>query len=253
VDRVFAIGGAQAVAAMAYGTETVPKVDKITGPGNIYVATAKRLVYGLCDIDMIAGPSEILVIADESARPDYVAADLLSQAEHDVMASSVLLSPSRELIDKIMLEVDRQAEKLPRREFVLQSIKNCGAAVLVESLVQAVEISNRIAPEHLELYVKNPLEMLGIVRNAGAIFLGEYAPEPLGDYMAGPNHILPTNGTARFSSPLGVSDFVKRSSVIFYSRDALAKVWKDAVRFAEAEGLDAHANSIRIRLGEEEA
>lgn len=253
VDRVFAIGGAQAVAAMAYGTETVPKVDKITGPGNIYVATAKRMAYGLCGIDMIAGPSEILIIADENARPDYVAADLLSQAEHDVVASSVLLSTSRELIDKVMTELDKQAAKLSRKSFVMESIKNYGAVVLVESLAQAAEISNRIAPEHLELYVKNPLELLGSIRNAGAIFLGEHAPEPLGDYLAGPNHILPTNGTARFSSPLGVGDFVKRSSVISYSRKALEKVWKDAVRFAEAEGLDAHANSIRIRFGEEEA
>lgn len=253
VDRVFAIGGAQAVAAMAYGTQTVPKVDKITGPGNIYVATAKRMVYGSCDIDMIAGPSEILVIADDAARPDYVAADLLSQAEHDVMASSVLLCPSKELISQVMVEIEKQAEKLPRKKFVMESIKNCGAAVLVENLTKAVEISNQIAPEHLELYVRNPFELLGSVRNAGAIFLGEYSPEPLGDYMAGPNHILPTNGTARFSSPLGVSDFVKKSSVISYSRDALASIWKDAVRFAGAEGLDAHANSIRIRFGEEQA
>ncbi len=252
VDRVFAIGGAQAVASMAYGTETVPKVDKITGPGNIYVATAKRMVYGLCGIDMIAGPSEILIIADEYARPDYVAADLLSQAEHDSVASSVLLSTSRELIDQVITEMDKQTGKLPRQSFVMESIKNYGAAVLVESLAQAAEISNRIAPEHLELYVKNPLELLGSIRNAGAIFLGEYAPEPLGDYLAGPNHILPTNGTARFSSPLGVSDFVKKSSVISYSRSALQSIWKDAVRFAEAEGLDAHANSIRIRFGEEQ-
>lgn len=252
VDRVFAIGGAQAVAAMAYGTETVPKVDKITGPGNIYVATAKRMVFGLCGIDMIAGPSEILIIADENARPDYVAADLLSQAEHDVVASSILLSTSKELIDQVMIEMDKQTSKLPRQSLVMESIKNYGAAVVVESLAQATEISNQIAPEHLELYVKNPLELLGSIRNAGAIFLGEYAPEPLGDYLAGPNHILPTNGTARFSSPLGVSDFIKKSSVISYSRGALSKVWKNAVRFAEAEGLDAHANSIRIRFGEEE-
>ncbi|MBP7176620.1 MAG: histidinol dehydrogenase [Thermoclostridium sp.] len=253
VDRVFAIGGAQAVAAMAYGTQTVPKVDKITGPGNIYVATAKKMVFGLCGIDMVAGPSEILVIADENARPDYIAADLLSQAEHDVVASSVLLCTSKGLIQQVMEEMDKQAEKLPRKSFVLESIQNYGAAVVVESLAQAVEISNQIAPEHLELYVNNPLELLGSVRNAGAIFLGEYAPEPLGDYLAGPNHILPTNGTARFSSPLGVNDFVKRSSVISYSRNALENVWRDAVRFAEAEGLDAHANAIRIRFGEEEA
>ena len=199
---------------------------------------------------MIAGPSEILIIADENARPEYVAADLLSQAEHDTAASSVLLSTSRSLIDQVMTELDKQTEKLPRQSFVMESIKNYGAAVLVESLAQAAKISNQIAPEHLELYVKNPLELLGSIRNAGAIFLGEYAPEPLGDYLAGPNHILPTNGTARFSSPLGVNDFVKKSSVISYSRNALQKIWKDAVRFAEAEGLDAHANSIRIRFEE---
>lgn len=252
-DRVFTVGGAQAVAAMAYGTETIPKVDKITGPGNIYVATAKRLVYGLCDIDMIAGPSEILIIADKNARADYVAADLLSQAEHDVMASSILITTSNELIDQVNAEIERQTEKLPRRQFIMESIKNCGAAVLVESIAEAVSISNRIAPEHLELYVSNPFELLGSVKNAGAIFLGEYAPEPLGDYMAGPNHILPTNGTARFSSPLSVSDFMKKSSVISYTRNALEKLWKDAARFAEAEGLDAHANSIRIRFGEDDA
>lgn len=252
-DRVFAVGGAQAVAAMAYGTETIPQVDKITGPGNIYVATAKKMVYGLCDIDMIAGPSEILVIADDSARPEYVAADLLSQAEHDPLASSVLLSTSDKLIDQVLIEIDRQMEALSRKEIIKQSLKNCGAVVRVESIAQAVEISNRIAPEHLELYIANPLQVLGSVRNAGAIFLGEYAPEPLGDYMAGPNHILPTNGTARFSSPLQVSDFVKKSSVISYTREALQGIWKDAVQFAEAEGLGAHANSIRIRFGEVEA
>ncbi len=252
-DRVFAVGGAQAVAAMAYGTETIPQVDKITGPGNIYVATAKKMVYGLCDIDMIAGPSEILVIADDSARPEYVAADLLSQAEHDPLASSVLLSTSDKLIEQVLIEIDRQMEALSRKEIIKQSLKNCGAVVRVESIAQAVEISNRIAPEHLELYIANPLQVLGSVRNAGAIFLGEYAPEPLGDYMAGPNHILPTNGTARFSSPLQVSDFVKKSSVISYSREALQGIWKDAVRFAESEGLGAHANSIRIRFGEVEA
>ncbi len=252
-NRVFAIGGAQAVAAMAYGTQTVPRVDKITGPGNIYVATAKKMVFGLCGIDMVAGPSEILVIADDKARPDYLAADLLSQAEHDAVASSVLLCTSKELIQQVMSEIDRQIEKLPRKSFALGSIQNYGAAVFVESLSQAVEISNQIAPEHLELYVQSPLELLGSVKNAGAIFLGEYAPEPLGDYIAGPNHILPTNGTARFSSPLGVSDFVKKSSVISYSRSALENVWEDAVRFAEAEGLDAHANAIRIRFWEEEA
>jgi histidinol dehydrogenase len=253
VDRVFTAGGAQAVAAMAYGTETVPKVDKITGPGNIYVAAAKRMVYGVCDIDMIAGPSEVLVIADEHARPEYVAADLLSQAEHDVMASAVLVTTSKELIDQVTAEMNKQVKTLSRKQFILKSVNNCGAAVLVDSLAQAVEISNRIAPEHLELYVKNPFELLGSVRNAGAIFLGEYTPEPLGDYMAGPNHILPTNGTARFSSPLSVNDFVKKSSIIAYSKEALSNLWRDTERFAMAEGLDAHANSIRIRFREDEA
>lgn len=251
VDRVFQAGGAQAIAAMAYGTGTVPRVDKITGPGNIYVATAKKMVYGLCDIDMIAGPSEVLVIADENARADYVAADLLSQAEHDVLASAILVTTSKDLIDQVIMEIDRQANRLPRKNFIMESIKNCSAAILVESLNDAVDLSNRIAPEHLELYVENPFEWLGDVKNAGAIFLGEYAPEPLGDYMAGPNHVLPTNGTARFSSPLSVNDFVKKSSVISYSKEALSGVWKDIARFAKAEGLDAHANSVNIRFKEE--
>ncbi len=251
VDRVFSAGGAQAVAAMAYGTETVPGVDKITGPGNIYVATAKKMVYGLCDIDMIAGPSEILVIADETAKPEYVAADLLSQAEHDRMASAILISTSRELIRSVVDEIETQAQSLPRREIIMGSIKNCGAAVHVENLSEALHIANLIAPEHLELYVSNPLEMLGDVKNAGAVFLGGYSPEPLGDYMAGPNHVLPTNGTARFSSPLSVADFVKKSSVIAYSKEALGGVWEDIVRFARAEGLEAHANALLVRFKEE--
>lgn len=251
VDRVFSAGGAQAVAAMAYGTETVPRVDKITGPGNIYVATAKKMVYGLCDIDMIAGPSEILVIADETAKPEYVAADLLSQAEHDRMASSILISTSLEFIRRVVDEIETQAQSLPRREMIMESIKNCGAAVHVENLSEALRIANLIAPEHLELYVRNPVEMLGNVKNAGAVFLGGYSPEPLGDYMAGPNHVLPTNGTARFSSPLSVADFVKKSSVIAYSKEALGGVWEDIVRFARAEGLEAHANALQVRFKEE--
>jgi len=251
VDRVFSAGGAQAIAAMAYGTETVPRVDKITGPGNIYVATAKKMVYGLCDIDMIAGPSEVLVIADETAKPDFVAADLLSQAEHDRMASAILVSTSREIIWRVVEEIEKQAKSLPRRDMIMESIKNCGAAVYVDNLNEALNIANLIAPEHLELYVRNPLEVLGDIKNAGAIFLGGYSPEPLGDYMAGPNHVLPTNGTARFSSPLSVADFVKKSSVIYYSRNALAGIWEDVVRFAGAEGLDAHANALRIRFREE--
>lgn len=250
VDRVFSIGGAQAVAAMAYGTETIPKVDKITGPGNIYVATAKRMVYGICDIDMIAGPSEILVIADEYAKPEYVAADLLSQAEHDVLASSILISNSNNLISNVITEIDRQIAKLSRKEFIKKSIENYGAAILVDSLQDAAELSNLIAPEHLQLMIKDPFSLLGNIKNAGSIFLGEYAPEPLGDYMAGTNHILPTNGTARFFSPLSVGDFTKKSSIISYSKNALQVLYKDVVRFAETEGLDAHANSVRIRFEE---
>ncbi len=237
VDRVFSVGGAQAVAAMAYGTETIPRVDKITGPGNIYVATAKKMVYGVCDIDMIAGPSEILVIADEYANPAYVAADLLSQAEHDVLASAIFITNSENLIRNVMTEMDRQLRKLSRKEIITKSTENYGAAVLVESIEEAVKLSNLIAPEHLELMVKDPFSLLGSIKNAGAIFLGEYAPEPLGDYMAGPNHILPTNGTARFSSPLSVNDFVKKSSVISYSEKALKSIYKDIIRFAETEGL----------------
>ncbi len=248
VDRVFSVGGAQAIAAMAYGTQTIPSVDKVTGPGNIFVATAKKMVYGICDIDMIAGPSEILIIADGAARPEYVAADLLSQAEHDVLASSILISVSKDLIENVIAEIDRQKQKLPRKNFIDQSIKNYGAAILVGSLKEAVELSNMIAPEHLELIVQDPFSLLGDVKNAGAIFLGEYTPEPLGDYMAGPNHILPTNGTARFFSPLTVNDFTKKSSIISYSKEALMDISQDLVRFAQTEGLDAHANSVKIRL-----
>ena len=248
VDRVFSIGGAQAIAAMAYGTQTIPKVDKVTGPGNIFVATAKKMVYGVCDIDMIAGPSEILIIADKTARPEYVAADLLSQAEHDVLASSILISDSNGLIEDVISQIDKQKQKLPRKDFIDKSLKNYGAAILVSSLKEAVELSNMIAPEHLELIVQEPFSLLGNVKNAGAIFLGEYSPEPLGDYMAGPNHILPTNGTARFFSPLSVNDFTKKSSIISYSKDALRGLSKDLVRFAQTEGLDAHANSIKIRF-----
>jgi len=251
VDRIFSVGGAQAIAAMAYGTETIPKVDKITGPGNIYVATAKKMVYGVCDIDMIAGPSEILVIADEYAKPEYVAADLLSQAEHDVLASAILITDSKSLIEKVTGEIERQVRKLSRKEIIEKSLEDYGAIVLACSLDEAVEISNLIAPEHVELMVKDPFSLLGGIKNAGAIFLGENAPEPLGDYIAGPNHTLPTNGTARFFSPLSASDFVKKSSIISYSREALRSLYKDVIRFAEAESLDAHANSARIRFGED--
>ncbi len=251
-DRVFRVGGAQAVAAMAYGTETVPKVDKITGPGNIYVATAKKMVFGLCDIDMIAGPSEVLVIADDTARADYVAADLLSQAEHDTLSSAILITTSGVLIDRVMAQIEIQTEKLSRKNIIMESLNNFGIIIKVNDLKEAVKLANRIAPEHLELYVQNPFALLGDVKNAGAIFLGEYTPEPLGDYMAGPNHILPTNGTARFYSPLSVNDFTKKSSVISYTREALASLRKDIAVFAEAEGLGAHANSVRIRFEEED-
>lgn len=251
VDRVFRIGGAQAIAAMAYGTETIPRVDKITGPGNIFVATAKKMVYGVCDIDMIAGPSEVLVIADDTANPKYVAADLLSQAEHDTLASAILIATSGELIKKVSDEIEKQSEKLSRRKIIWESLENYGALVLVKSINEAVNLANEIAPEHLELCVRDPFSLIGDIKNAGAIFLGEYSPEPLGDYMAGPNHVLPTNGTARFYSPLSVGDFLKRSSIISYSREALQNIWQDIVEFAEAESLSAHANSLRIRFEED--
>jgi len=252
VDRVFQVGGAQAIAAMAYGTETIPKVDKITGPGNIYVATAKKIVYGVCDIDMIAGPSEVLIIADDSAKPEYVAADLMSQAEHDVLASAILITTSEELIKMVSEEIEKQSERLSRKKLIQESLENNGAIVLVKSIKDAVNLANEIAPEHLELCVRDPFSIIGDIKNAGAIFLGEYSPEPLGDYMAGPNHVLPTNGTARFYSPLSVGDFIKRSSIISYSREALKNVWQDIVEFAEAESLSAHANSVRIRFEEGE-
>ena len=250
-DRVFTVGGAQAVAAMAYGTETIPKVDKITGPGNIYVATAKKMVFGICGIDMIAGPSEILIIADETANAKFVAADLLSQAEHDMLASSILITTSNELAEKVEEEIKKQAEKLSRKNFISRSLSSYGAIILADTLKDAIMISNRIAPEHLELCVENPFELLGDVTNAGAVFLGNFTPEPLGDYMAGPNHVLPTNGTARFYSPLSVDDFLKKTSVISYSKQALAGIMKDVCLFAEAEGLTAHANSAKIRFEEE--
>jgi len=250
VDRVFQVGGAQAIAAMAYGTGTIPKVDKIAGPGNIFVATAKKMVYGVCDIDMIAGPSEVLIIADDFAKPEYVAADLLSQAEHDTLASAILITTSQNMIKMVSEEIEKQTVKLPRKEIIRKSLANNGAMVLVKSIDEAVDLANEIAPEHLELCVRDPFSLIGAIKNAGAIFLGEYSPEPLGDYMAGPNHVLPTNGTARFYSPLSVGDFVKRSSIISYSREALLNVWQDIAEFAEAESLSAHANSVRIRFQE---
>ncbi len=248
-DEIYRAGGAQAVAALAYGTETIPRVDKIFGPGNIYVATAKRMVYGYCDIDMFAGPSEIAIIADETANPEYVAADLLSQAEHDILASAILVTTSESLAVKAQSEIERQAKLLPRRDIVEKSLESYGAIVIVNTIEEAAAIINQIAPEHLELSIKEPFELLGSIKNAGAIFLGHYAPEPLGDYMAGPNHVLPTSGTARFFSPLGVGDFVKKSSIISYSRNALEAIKDDITLFAEAEGLTAHANAIRARFG----
>lgn len=247
-DAVFKVGGAQAVAAMAYGTPSIPRVDKIVGPGNIYVATAKRLVFGIVDIDMIAGPSEILVVADETANPSFVAADLLSQAEHDEMASSILVTTSKKIADETVKELMKQLRKLSRKDIAEKSLKDYGAVILVNDLDEAAAIVNEIAPEHLELSVDRPFELLPKINNAGAIFLGHYTPEAVGDYVAGPNHTLPTGGTARFFSPLSATDFLKRSSILYYSADALKKIGKDAVRIAKAEGLTAHANSVKIRM-----
>lgn len=248
VKTVYKIGGAQAVAAAAYGTQGIPKFDKVVGPGNVYVATAKRLVYGEVDIDMIAGPSEVLIIADSSANPKYIAADLMSQAEHDKQASCILLTTSEDIITETEIELTKQVEGLGRKEIIEESLKNYGAAVLVDSLDEAIEISNSVAPEHLEILTKNPRELLQKIQNAGSIFLGEFTPEPLGDYMSGTNHVLPTGGTAKFYSPLGVYDFVKFSAWSFYTRAALSEFKDDVIKFAELEGLDAHANSIKARF-----
>lgn len=248
VNEIYKIGGAQAVAAMAYGTATIPRVDKIVGPGNIYVATAKRYVFGQVDIDMIAGPSEILVIADDTADPEFVASDLLSQAEHDELASAMLITPSRELATKAAAAVERQLAGLSRMEIARKAIDRFGVIIIVENLSQAAEVSNSIAPEHLELAVEKPFELLGHIRNAGAIFLGHYTPEPLGDYIAGPNHVLPTGGTARFFSPLSTDDFMKKSSLIFYTKEGLEKVSEAVMQIADVEGLEAHGNTIRIRI-----
>lgn len=248
VDTIYKAGGAQAIAAMAFGTESVPKVDKIVGPGNIYVALAKRAVYGYVGIDSIAGPSEILVLADETANPRFVAADLLSQAEHGALASSILVTTSRKLAEEVSAQVDVFTEELSRGATIQQSLDNYGYLLLAENMEDALDVVNEIASEHVEILTSNPFETMTKVRNAGAIFLGEYSSEPLGDYFAGPNHILPTNGTAKFFSPLNVDDFVKKTSIISYSRDALEKVHKDIELFAENEGLTAHANSIKVRF-----
>ncbi len=252
VQRIFKVGGAQAIAALAYGTESIPKVDKIVGPGNIYVALAKKAVYGNVSIDSIAGPSEILVLADETANPRFVAADLLSQAEHDELASAILITTSRRLAEQVNGEIRKFLETLSRREIIEKSLDNFGYLLVAESKEEAIETVNQIAPEHLEIVTANPFEDMMKVRNAGAIFLGEHSCEPLGDYFAGPNHILPTNGTAKFFSPLSVDDFVKKSSVIYYSRDALEKIHTDIETFAKAEQLTAHANSIAVRFEKEE-
>ena len=252
VDKIYKVGGAQAIAALAYGTESIPKVDKIVGPGNIYVALAKKAVYGHVSIDSIAGPSEILVVADETANPRYVAADLLSQAEHDELASAILVTTSEKLAHEVSDQVDGFLKELSRAEIISKSLDNYGYILLADTMEDVIDVANEIASEHLEIQTKNPFEVMTKIRNAGAIFIGEYASEPLGDYFAGPSHILPTNGTAKFFSPLSVDDFIKKSSIISYSREALQKVHKDIESFAKAEQLTAHANSIHVRFEEED-
>ena len=248
VDRVFLMGGAQAVAALAYGTQSVPKVDKIVGPGNIFVATAKKLLYGTVDIDMIAGPSEILIVADKSANPKFLAADLMSQAEHDKMASAILLTTSEETANETAKELSRQMQTLERKDIIEQSLNDFGAIIVCKDISEAVDFANELAPEHLELAVENPMEYIGRVDNAGSVFLGHYSPEPLGDYFAGPNHVLPTSGTARFFSPLSVDSFIKKSSFIYYTEPALSEAKDDIIKLAETEGLTAHVNSIKVRF-----
>lgn len=253
VDKIYKVGGAQAIAALAFGTESIPKVDKIVGPGNIYVALAKKAVFGYVSIDSIAGPSEILVLADEGANPRFVAADLLSQAEHDEMASAILITTSEALAEKVSKEVEAFTAQLSRKEIIQKSLDNYGYILVADTMTDAIDAVNEIASEHMEIMTKNPFEIMTKIRNAGAIFVGEYSSEPLGDYFAGPNHVLPTNGTAKFFSALSVDDFIKKSSIISYSREALEPVYKDIVQFAECEKLTAHANSIRVRFEDEEA
>lgn len=248
VDVIYKVGGAQAIAALAYGTESIPKVDKIVGPGNIYVALAKKAVYGHVSIDSIAGPSEILVIADETANPRYVAADLLSQAEHDELASAILVTTSETLAQQVSEQVEQFVEELSRTEIMRKSLENYGYILVADTLEEVIDIANEIASEHLEIMTSNPYDVMMRIKNAGAIFIGEYSSEPLGDYFAGPNHVLPTNGTAKFFSPLGVDDFIKKSSIIAYSKEALETIHKDIEQFAEAEKLTAHANSIKVRF-----
>lgn len=250
VDEIYKVGGAQAVAALAFGTESIPKADKIVGPGNIYVALAKKAVFGHVSIDSIAGPSEILVLADETANPRYVAADLLSQAEHDELASAILITNSETLAEKVSKEVDQFTAELSRKEIIEKSLDNYGYILVAEDMDKAIDAANEIASEHLEILTANPFEVMMKIKNAGAIFLGEYSSEPLGDYFAGPNHVLPTNGTAKFFSPLSVDDFIKKSSIISYSKEALEPIYKDIVQFAASEQLTAHANSIKVRFEE---
>ena len=252
VDVIYKVGGAQAIAALAYGTDTIKKVDKIVGPGNIYVALAKKAVFGFVSIDSVAGPSEIMVIADESANPRYIAADLLSQAEHDELASAILVTTSKELADKVSEWVDIFADKLNRKDIIKKSLENYGYILVADTMEDVIDVANEIASEHLEILTSNPFDTLTRIKNAGAIFLGEYSSEPLGDYFAGPNHVLPTNGTAKFFSPLSVDDFIKKSSIISYSREALAPLSDDIRKFAKAEGLTAHANSIRVRFEDDD-
>ena len=252
VDEIYKVGGAQAIAAMAFGTESVPKVDKIVGPGNIFVALAKKAVFGYVSIDSIAGPSEILVLADETANPRFVAADLLSQAEHDELASAILITTSEKLAEEVSKEVDGFCEVLSRKAIIEKSLENYGYILIAPDLDTAIDTANEIASEHMEIVTANPFEVMTKIKNAGAIFLGEYSSEPLGDYFAGPNHVLPTNGTAKFFSPLSVDDFIKKSSIISYSRDALHAVYKDIAQFADCEQLTAHANSIRVRFEDED-
>lgn len=248
VDRVFLCGGAQAVAALAYGTEKIPKVDKIVGPGNIFVATSKRLLYGVVDIDMVAGPSEILIVADKSAKPSFLAADLMSQAEHDKMASAILLTTSETVARATVKEIERQIKYLERQEIIERSLEDYGEIIVCENIEQAIKFANELAPEHLEMCVEEPLKYIGMIDNAGSVFLGNWSPEPLGDYYAGPNHVLPTSGTARFFSPLSVDSFIKKSSFIYYTQKELEKAKDDIINLAETEGLTAHANSIKVRF-----
>ncbi len=247
VDRVFLVGGAQAVAALAYGTESIPKVDKIVGPGNIYVATAKKQLYGIVDIDMIAGPSEILIIADDTANPKFLAADLMSQAEHDKLASAILLTTFEKIAEQTVTQIYEQMKNLSRKDIIEESLDNFGAVIVCNSISEAIEFANELAPEHLEVCAANPMEFIGKIDNAGSVFLGNYSPEPLGDYFAGPNHVLPTSGTARFFSPLSVDSFIKKSSFIYYTENALKLAQNDIIKLAETEGLTAHANSIQVR------